>query len=93
VAILLKVWRETSLKNRSILLVTSDDGWTESSDRFAKELHEAGKVAIGTNLAVRPPGGRRQSPAPGSHRTQRADFPHWARQKWIHSLARACSSG
>jgi len=34
---------------------------------------------------MRPPGGRRQSPASGSHRTQRADFPHWARQKWIHS--------
>jgi hypothetical protein len=39
-----------------------------------------------------PLGGRRQSPAPGSHRTQRADFPHWARQTLIHSMAIACSS-
>ena len=36
------------------------------------------------------PGGRRQSPAPGSHRTQRADFPHWALQTLIHSMAIAC---
>jgi len=29
---------------------------------------------------------------PGSHRTQRADFPHCARQKLTHSTAIACSS-
>jgi hypothetical protein len=34
-------------------------------------------------------GGR---PRPGSHRTYRADFPHYARQKLLHSAARACSS-
>jgi hypothetical protein len=51
------------------------------------------RIAVGTHIATRPPGGRRRSPASGSHRTQRADFPHWARQKWIHSLARAFSSG
>ena len=50
-------------------------------------------VAVGTLITERPPGGRRQSPASGSHRTQHADFPHWARQKLIHSLAIACSSG
>ena len=49
-------------------------------------------VAVGTILSDRPLGGRRQSPTPGSHRTQRADFPHWARQTLIHSMAIACSS-
>jgi MoxR-like ATPase len=39
-----------------------------------------------------PLGGRRQSPTSGSHRTQRADFPHWALQKLIHSMAIACSA-
>jgi uncharacterized protein len=40
--------RAPSLKNRSILLVTSDDGWTDSNDRFAKELHEAGNTSLTT---------------------------------------------
>ena len=31
---------------------------------------------VGTLITERPLGGRMQSPAPGSHRTQRADFPH-----------------
>jgi hypothetical protein len=48
---------------------------------------------VGTLIAERPLGGRRQSSPPGSHRTQRADFPHWALQKVIHSMAIACSSG
>ena len=48
-------------------------------------------VAVGMRIAPHPPGGRRQSPTSGSHRTQRADFPHWARQKLIHSLAIACN--
>ena len=43
-------------------------------------------------LLPRGPGGRRQSPASGSHRTLRADFPHYARQKAIYSVAIACSS-
>jgi hypothetical protein len=33
-------------------------------------------VAVGTSISPRPPGRRRRSPAPGSHRTWRADFPH-----------------
>jgi hypothetical protein len=48
-------------------------------------------IAIGIPLTRYPPGGRRHSPSSGSHRTQRADFPHWARQKLIHSLAIACN--
>jgi len=47
---------------------------------------------VGTAFTGRPLGGRRQSPTPGSHRTQRADFPHWALQTLIHSMAIACSS-
>jgi hypothetical protein len=50
-------------------------------------------IAVGTPVARCPPGGRRQSPTSGSHRTQRADFPHWARQKLLHSLAIACNFG
>ena len=38
------------------------------------------------------PGRRRRSPASGSHRTERADFPHSALRKLIHSTASACSS-
>src|ERR1700719_613801 len=33
-------------------------------------------IAVGTPITGRPPGHRRRSPAPGSHRTWRADFPH-----------------
>jgi hypothetical protein len=33
-------------------------------------------VAVGTIIADRTLGGRRQSSTSGSHRTQRADFPH-----------------
>jgi len=33
-------------------------------------------IAVGAAIAGRPPGHRRRSPAPGSHRTWRADFPH-----------------
>jgi hypothetical protein len=50
-------------------------------------------LPVGTLITEHPPGGRRRSPASGSHRTQSADFPHWARQKLIHSLAIACNSG
>ena len=53
---------------------------------------ESPLVAVGMSVARHPLGGRRQSPAPGSHRTQRADFPHWALQTLIHSMAIACSS-
>ena len=49
-------------------------------------------IAVGIPVAQYPLGGRRQSPTSGSHRTQRADFPHWARQKLIYSMAIACSS-
>jgi len=51
------------------------------------------EIPVGIPLAWYPPGGRRQSPTSGSHRTQRADFPHWARQKLLHSLAIACNFG
>jgi NADP-dependent 3-hydroxy acid dehydrogenase YdfG len=54
--------------------------WVGSTGRGRDRSHE------------RPLGGRRQSPTSGSHRTQRADFPHWARQTLIHSMAIACSS-
>jgi DNA-binding XRE family transcriptional regulator len=33
-----------------------------------------------------PPGRRRRSPAPGSHRTWRADFPHHALRQLVHSF-------
>jgi len=36
------------------------------------------RVAVGTAVASRPPGHGRRSPAPRSHRTRRADFPHRA---------------
>jgi hypothetical protein len=49
-------------------------------------------VAVGTRIAPRPPGHRRRSPAPGSHRTRRADFPHRALRQLIYSTASACSS-
>src|SRR5262245_10449974 len=38
------------------------------------------------------PGHRRRSPAPGSHRTWRADFPHHALRQSIYSTASACIS-
>jgi hypothetical protein len=50
-------------------------------------------VTVGTTIAGRPPGRRRQSPTSGSHRTQSADFPHWARRTLIHSMAIACNFG
>ncbi len=37
------------------------------------------------------PGHRGQSPAPGSHRTWRADFPHHALRQLVHSTASICS--
>jgi hypothetical protein len=39
-----------------------------------------------------PPGHGRRSPAPRSHRSWRADFPHHALRQLIHSTASACSS-
>ena len=58
-----------------------------------------GSVAIDGARSGRPgslltlaPGRRRRSPASGSHRTERADFPHSALRKLIHSTASACSS-
>ena len=49
--------------------------------------------AVGTLISERPPGHRRRSPASGSHRTWRADFPHHALRRLIHSCtARACSA-
>src|ERR1700738_3936023 len=33
-----------------------------------------------------PPGRRKRSPAPGSHRTWRADFPHHALRQLVHSF-------
>jgi hypothetical protein len=53
------------------------------SGRFIASRKQSGGliiVAVGSIIADRPPGGRRQSPASGSRKTQRADFPHWARQ-------------
>ena len=44
------------------------------------------------SLLTLAPGRRRRSPASGSHRTERADFPHSALRKLIHSTASACSS-
>ena len=44
------------------------------------------------SLLTLAPGRRRRSPASGSHRTERADFPHSALRKLIHSAASACSS-
>jgi hypothetical protein len=38
-----------------------------------------------------PPGHRRRSPAPGSHRTWRAALPHHALRQLVHSTASACS--
>jgi hypothetical protein len=43
-------------------------------------------VAVGTRISPRPPGRRRRSPAPGSHRTCRADFPHHALRQLVHSF-------
>ena len=43
-------------------------------------------VAVGTRISPRPPGRRRRSPAPGSHRTWRADFPHHALRQLVHSF-------
>ena len=40
-------------------------------------------VAVGTRISPRPPGRRRRSPAPGSHRTWRADFPHHALRQLV----------
>jgi hypothetical protein len=44
------------------------------------------KVAVGTRISPRPPGRRRRSPAPGSHRTWHADFPHHALRQLVHSF-------
>src|SRR5690349_16180722 len=49
-------------------------------------------IAVGTRITPRPPGHGRRSPAPRSHRTRRADFPHRALRQLIHSTANACSS-
>lgn len=46
---------------------------------------------VGTLITERPLGGRKRSPAPGSHRTQHADFPQ-GRQTLIHRVAIACCS-
>jgi hypothetical protein len=43
-------------------------------------------VAVGTRISLHPPGRRRRSPAPGSHRTWRADFPHHALRQLVHSF-------
>ncbi len=48
--------------------------------RFAPE------IGIGGASRLRPPGRRRRSPAPGSHRTWRADFPHHALRQLVHSF-------
>ena len=48
-------------------------------------------IAVGTVIAHRPPGHRRRSPAPGSHRTWHAAFPHHALRQLVHSTASACS--
>ena len=51
------------------------------------------RVAVGTRISPRPPGHRRRSPASGSHRTWRADFPHHALRRLIYSCtARTCSA-
>jgi hypothetical protein len=42
--------------------------------------------AVGTAVTSRPPGRRRRSPAPGSHRTWRADLPHHALRRLVHSF-------
>jgi hypothetical protein len=42
--------------------------------------------AVGTRVTSRPPGRRRQLPAPGSHRTWRADLPHHALRQLVHSF-------
>src|ERR1700731_1937168 len=44
------------------------------------------RSAVGTVIADRPPGCRRRSPAPGSHRTWRADFPHHALRQLVRSF-------
>src|SRR6202043_134963 len=43
-------------------------------------------VAVGTRISPRPPGHRRRSPAPGSHRSWRADFPHHALRQLVRSF-------
>ncbi len=43
-------------------------------------------ACVGTPVTRRPPGRRRRSP-PGSHRTWRADLPHYALEALIHSTA------
>src|ERR1019366_9455972 len=47
---------------------------------------------VGTLISERPPGHRRRSPASGSHRTWRADFPHHALRRLVHSTARLCNA-
>ena len=72
-------------------------GWVDSTPRVRERSHEAGaRTDIwsgrpGSFLTLAP-GRRRRSPASGSHRTERADFPHSALRKLIHSTASACSS-
>ena len=47
---------------------------------------------VGEDVSIPTPGHRRRSPAPGSHRTWRADFPHHALRQLIYSTASACMS-
>jgi hypothetical protein len=65
---------------------------TETADRRLGSSVQLA-VAVGIPVAWYPPGRRRQSPTSGSHRTQHADFPHWARRTLIHSMAIACNFG
>jgi len=41
--------RASALTTRPILLVTSDDGWTESNDMFAADLNKAGTTMLTTH--------------------------------------------
>ena len=59
------------------------------SKTLARVIDRSGRPGPLLTLA---PGRRRRSPASGSHRTERADFPHSALRKLIHSTASACSS-
>jgi hypothetical protein len=48
-------------------------------------------VAVGTRITPRPTGSPEAVTTPGSHRTARADFPHYALRKKNHSTAISCN--
>src|SRR5229473_8082882 len=67
-------------------VVENAGGAGGSTHRATEIVIASAAIAVGTLIAERPPGRRRRSPAPGSHRTWRADFPHHALRQLVHSF-------